>query len=69
MKHIVFIVGIASLLSFTTIDNSQKNDSQLSNYSLVECKYSQCQATAKSTGNQCKHCVSNEGDSYCWQHD
>jgi len=69
MKYIVFILGIASLLSFTTIDNSQNNESQLSNYSFVECKYSQCQATAKSTGNQCKHCVSNEGDSYCWQHD
>ena len=34
----------------------------------VNCKYGQCQATAKSTGQQCKHCVSNPGDRYCWQH-
>lgn len=33
-----------------------------------ECKYSQCQATSKNTGKQCKHCVSNDGDLYCWQH-
>ena len=32
------------------------------------CKYGQCRATAKSTGNQCKHCVSSSADSYCYQH-
>ncbi|HEU5077797.1 MAG TPA: hypothetical protein VFT72_01200 [Opitutaceae bacterium] len=32
------------------------------------CKYGQCQATAKSTGHQCKHCVSKPGDAYCFQH-
>jgi hypothetical protein len=32
------------------------------------CKYGQCQAIAKSTGQQCKHCVSNAGDAYCYQH-
>jgi hypothetical protein len=35
--------------------------------SLV-CKYGQCNATAKSTGERCKHCVSESGDLYCWQH-
>ena len=34
----------------------------------VECKYAQCKATAKSTGNRCKHCVSESVDKYCWQH-
>jgi len=34
-----------------------------------ECRYGQCHATAKSTGRRCKHCVSNPGDYYCWQHD
>jgi hypothetical protein len=33
-----------------------------------DCKYGQCQAIAKSTGKQCRHCVSNYGDLYCWQH-
>ncbi len=32
------------------------------------CKYGQCWAIAKSTGQRCKHCVSNPGDLYCWQH-
>lgn len=31
-------------------------------------QYGQCQAIAKSTGEQCKHGVSNKGDKYCWQH-
>lgn len=31
-------------------------------------KYGQCQAIAKSTGQRCKHGVSNPGDLYCWQH-
>jgi len=35
---------------------------------IFTCHYGQCQATAKSTGNQCKHCVSNSGDKYCYQH-
>ena len=34
----------------------------------IECQHGQCQATAKSTGKQCKHCVSNSGDSFCYQH-
>ena len=34
----------------------------------MECQHGQCQATAKSTGKRCKHCVSNSGDRYCFQH-
>ncbi|MFN5910023.1 MAG: hypothetical protein ACK45H_01685 [Bacteroidota bacterium] len=34
----------------------------------MDCRYDQCHATAKSTGQRCKHCVSNYGDTYCWQH-
>ena len=34
----------------------------------LECQHGQCQATAKSTGKRCKHCVSNSGDRYCYQH-
>lgn len=30
--------------------------------------YGQCQATAKSTGKQCKRGVSAPGDKYCYQH-
>lgn len=42
------------------------NSSQAEN--VLKCKYDQCHATAKSTGKRCKHCVSNKGDLYCWQH-
>ena len=33
-----------------------------------ECRYDQCHAIAKSTERRCKHCVSQKGDLYCWQH-
>jgi hypothetical protein len=38
------------------------------NKNTIECRFGQCQATAKSTGQQCKHCVSNSGDKFCYQH-
>lgn len=68
MRSIIIILGIASLLSFTSVDAVQVYDSQATSYTVAGCKYSQCKATAKSTGNRCKHCVSNKGDSFCWQH-
>lgn len=34
----------------------------------LECQHGQCQGTAKSTGKRCKHCVSNSGDRFCYQH-
>ncbi len=68
MKLLLSAIGIACLLSFKTLEEVNRNTLEISsNYS--ECKYNQCQATAKSTGNQCKHCVSNSGDSFCYQHD
>ncbi len=48
--------------SFNPIKENKKNSSELN------CRYGQCQAIAASTGNQCRHCVSNNGDWYCWQH-
>lgn len=51
------------------IPGQQLPTKQIQPFSQVyECQYSQCQATAKSTGNRCKHCVSNRDDKYCWQH-
>ena len=35
---------------------------------VVACKIGQCSAIAKSTGQQCKRCVSKAGDSNCSQH-
>jgi len=55
----------ASLESFEKVYNYNK--ARINNAG-VDCKYGQCQARTKSTGKQCKHCVSNYGDVYCWQH-
>jgi hypothetical protein len=68
MKSFILGLGILSLLSFTGIDN-KKLEVQQTTFNSVECKYSQCKAIDKSTEKQCKHCVSNDGDSFCYQHD
>ena len=70
-KHLIKL-GIALTLMFvgistTSFENPGSRTSS-ENQELLECHYGQCKATAKSTGKQCRHCVSNEGDSYCWQH-
>ncbi len=68
MKNILLLgLLLVSTLSFakttsytTSIVTYKKN--------VIECRFGQCQATAKSTGKQCKHCVSNSGDKFCFQH-
>jgi hypothetical protein len=37
-------------------------------YDAKACKFGQCNGIAKSTGVRCLHCVSNQGDLYCYQH-
>jgi hypothetical protein len=63
----LFFVALGISFSFSSIENNTvvSNEANIENY---ECKYGQCHATAKSTGKRCKHCVSNKGDSNCWQH-
>lgn len=74
MKKILLLSIItAGLFSFTTIKKVKqhgvtKSSSSVSYHKTLDCTYGQCQAIAKSTGKQCKHCVSNSGDLYCWQH-
>ena len=55
------------LTSFTTHNSSTVPINNNYNNS-VNCYYGQCSAIAASTGQRCRHCVSNEGDWYCWQH-
>ena len=63
MKKFLLLIFIStSLLSFKPISANEKPRI------TVDCKYGQCQATAKSTGSQCKHCVSKQGDKFCYQH-
>lgn len=69
MKKLLFLLGAISVigLSSYSVDNLSAN-SQVNATQEYECNYGQCQATAKSTGKRCKHCVSNRGDRYCYQH-
>jgi hypothetical protein len=71
MKKIILGISlfVALGISYSFISpESIKLISNQSNIEKVECNYGQCHATAKSTGNRCKHCVSNKGDNNCYQH-
>ena len=59
---------VISGFAFTTINQDPAAVSTTQQVETVTCKHGQCHATAKSTGKRCKHCVSNAGDRYCWQH-
>lgn len=69
MKKILLPLLFASaLISFKPISNVNSTPKTNKVENKAACNYGQCQATAKSTGNQCKHCVSKSGDRYCFQH-
>lgn len=67
MKNLLIgLLITTTVFIFKPINNrlfSKRNSTE-----FVACKFGLCQATAKSTGKQCKHCVSNDGDKYCYQH-
>ncbi len=63
LRNIIIGIVAALVLGTTTFALTRtKADVQ------ANCRYGQCQAIAKSTGQQCKHCVSNPGDAFCWEH-
>jgi hypothetical protein len=67
----MFTVLIALAIATSAFLHPGKVESNPSQAPIVEsynCQYGQCQAIAKSTGQRCKHCVSNPGDAFCWQH-
>lgn len=69
MKNFLFVfIASVFMMSFSKIDNSNTPTNYTKEIIKLDCKYGQCQATAKSTGKQCKHCVSNSGDKFCYQH-
>ncbi|MDB9954922.1 hypothetical protein OAD49_05125 [Flavobacteriaceae bacterium] len=73
MKKVFFILVFAlSTMSFLPIEDIQdiQDIQEIQNERIenVECKYRQCNATAKSTGKRCKHCVSKSRDYQCYQH-
>ena len=67
MRKLLLLVFSVSLFGFTSATSTVTEYIEIDT-TTVACNYGQCRATAKSTGNQCKHCVSNTGDSYCYQH-
>ena len=73
VKIIFTLIAAVSVSGFVYANSFETTNGIVSdNYSeleTVECKYDQCHAIAKSTEERCKHCVSNDGDTYCWQHD
>ena len=75
MKKLIFstiAIGILAITStvLSSDVNRRAQDASFSNQSEESsaCKHGQCHATAASTGYRCLHCVSNAGNSYCWQH-
>ncbi len=65
MKKITLIFGVSLfMLSTYSIDKNVSIEKELT----YEYKYRQCNATAKSTGNRCKRCVSKSTDYQCYQH-
>jgi hypothetical protein len=65
MKRI--ITSLLMVFVFMSFSPETKTISHNITY-ITNCKFGQCQATAKSTGKQCKHCVSKSGDKFCFQH-
>jgi hypothetical protein len=74
MKKLIFSTIAFGFLAISMMSmTSEVNEKQQSNMNSEQienavCKHGQCHATAASTGKRCLHCVSNSGDSYCWQH-
>ncbi len=67
LKYLFSILIVLSINGIIDASSLTVNTPLISSIDLV-CKFDQCHATAKSTGERCKHCVSNDGDTYCWQH-
>ena len=74
MKKLLVISSIifVTLFSFVHLSANNQKIATITGNELatefVACKYRQCNATAKSTGNRCKHCVSKDSHYQCWQH-
>ena len=72
MKNFLSLILMLWLFGFTSMsfDKSTTTTPIRKSEKLAssDCKYGRCHATAKSTGKQCKHCVSAQGDMYCFQH-
>ena len=67
MKKII-LIAIFSFVTMSFISVEDVNTIKETKIENVKCKFRQCNATAKSTGKRCKHCVSKKEDYQCYQH-
>ena len=67
MKKLLIIIFV-SLITMSFLPERENQNIKEDSVENVECKIRQCNATAKSTGKRCKHCVSNDSDYQCYQH-
>jgi hypothetical protein len=70
LKNFLFIAAAAltlATISFASGEQNSEAEQAVADHCYT-CYYDQCHATAKSTGQRCRHCVSASGDLYCWQH-
>ncbi len=69
MKNLFLgLLIFVSIGSYGAGSNRIKTENVKKSIAVVQCRFGQCQATAKSTGRQCLHCVSKSGDKFCYQH-
>ncbi|MDC0302281.1 hypothetical protein OAL39_01100 [bacterium] len=74
MKKLIFstiafgFLAISTMSLTSAVNEKQQSNSNSDQIENAACKHGQCYATAASTGNRCLHCVSNAGDTYCYQH-
>jgi hypothetical protein len=67
MKKYFYLIAFI-IFSYSFTGSNDINYLVVNKSDVVACKIRQCNATAKSTGQRCKHCVSNNNDKQCWQH-
>lgn len=68
LTSLLLFAGASKTSADTTKANPKSPSATVSTNEEVNCRHGQCLAIAKSTGERCKHCVSNPGDLYCYQH-
>ena len=68
MKNLLLVFLLLGSTLAIAKTNKTSKIAFIINKNSIECRFGQCQATAKSTGKQCLHCVSKSGDKFCYQH-
>jgi hypothetical protein len=70
LQKFLFISAVALTITSISFASGEKqaDNGTVATEQCYTCRYDQCHAISKSTGQRCRHCVSYSGDIYCWQH-